>query len=171
MALRRDRMGKGRTPRGRGLAALGLALGIVAILAARGAVMMTAGEPAALGRFNFLALAAPSLHLDVVTTSALALFGLVVVIAGIWRRRGWAVIIGAILLLGFGWRPIQLFAMRSMPQSLTASPKRFAAVPVGLTRQGRIVLITILGADGHEITAILRLRTPTALPTRPLHES
>lgn len=106
-----------------------LGLGVIALVAALG-TMIPAAHEALRWPFSYrLSLdgaAAPSLRAQIAATAALALSGLGVLIHGIWQRKAWAMIVGAALLFGLGWRPIQLLAVAATPTSYAVSPVPFA---------------------------------------------
>jgi putative copper export protein/mono/diheme cytochrome c family protein len=104
-----------------------LGLAVIAVVAVLGTMIPAAHESVSWPfayRLSFDA--APALLLQAAVTAAVALLGLIAVIAGIWRRRGWAVIIGLAFLLGFGWRPIELLAVAATPTSYSVSAEPFA---------------------------------------------
>lgn len=106
-----------------------LGLGVIAIVAALGTMIPAAHEPLRWPfayRLSIEAVSASSLHAQVLITGTLAGIGLIVLILGIWRRKVWAVIVGAVLLFGLGWRPIQLLAVAATPTSYAVSPEPFA---------------------------------------------
>ncbi|HEY3919202.1 MAG TPA: copper homeostasis membrane protein CopD [Stellaceae bacterium] len=106
-----------------------LGLGVIAIVAALGTMVPAAHEqpwwPLPY-RLSLAAVAAPSLRLQAMVTGILALLGLALLISGIWWRRLWAVVAGAALFLGLGWRPIELLAVAATPTSYAVSPEPFA---------------------------------------------
>lgn len=106
-----------------------LGLGVIALVAALGTMVPATHESLRWPfpyRLSIEALSAPSLRLQILVTAALAGLGLIVLILGIWRRKAWAVIVGAVLVFGIGWRPIQLLAVAATPTSYAVSPEPFA---------------------------------------------
>jgi putative copper export protein/mono/diheme cytochrome c family protein len=107
----------------------GLGLGVIIVVAALG-TMIPAAHEAIVWPFGYRidlgVLTEPALRVQVGAAAALAALGLALALIGIWRHRGWAVIVGLALMLGFGWRPLELLAVAATPTSYVESPEPFA---------------------------------------------
>lgn len=106
-----------------------LCLAVIAVVAALGTMNPGAHEAVRWPlpyRLDLASVAEPVLRWQLAGTALLAALGLTLALLGIWRRLGWAVIVGLALLLGFGWRPLELLAVAATPTSYAVSPEPFA---------------------------------------------
>lgn len=130
----------------------GLGMTVIAIVAALGTMIPAAHEAIAWPfayRLDLRALSQPGLGVQVAVTASLALLGLIVVLVGIWYRKGWAVIVGLALLFGLGWRPIELLAVSATPTSYSVSPEPFTATTIASGRAlYRQQCVSCHGEDG-----------------------